>query len=100
MRADAGQGKPALEQILEGLSTDGVVIFLGMGDRDLERFLFDLSNRFHNFVFVNEFDSDCAAGLFANGDLFLMPSSFEPCGISQMLAMRDASPVSFTTPVD
>ncbi len=92
MRADAGQGKPALEQILEGLPTDGVLILLGMGDRDLERFLFDLSNRFHNFVFINGFDSDCAAGLFANGDLFLMPSSFEPCGISQMLAMRDGQP--------
>jgi len=92
MRADAGQGKPALERILEGLSTDGVLILLGMGDRDLERFLFDVSTRFHNFVFINGFDSNCAAGLFANGDLFLMPSSFEPCGISQMLAMRDGQP--------
>ena len=92
MRADAGQGKPALEQILEVLSTDGVLILLGTGDRDLERFLFDVSNRFTNFVFVNVFDNDCAAGLYANGDLFLMPSSFEPRGISQMLAMRDGQP--------
>ncbi|MGH8470399.1 MAG: glycogen synthase [Gammaproteobacteria bacterium] len=92
MHADAGHGKPSLEQILEGLSADGVLILLGTGDRDLARFLFDVSNRFHNFVFVNVFNNDCAGGLYANGDLFLMPSSFEPCGISQMLAMRDGQP--------
>jgi starch synthase len=39
-------------------------------------------------LFLAGFSNDVATALYANGDVFLMPSSFEPCGISQMLAMR------------
>jgi starch synthase len=41
---------------------------------------------------LNGYSDIIAPLLFANGDLFLMPSSFEPCGISQMVAMRDGQP--------
>jgi starch synthase len=51
-----------------------------------------MSALFENFIFLNGYSDECASALYANGDLFLMPSSFEPCGISQMLAMRDGQP--------
>jgi len=43
-------------------------------------------------VFLNGYSQSGADLLYAVGDLFLMPSAFEPCGISQMLAMRDGQP--------
>ena len=86
------EGKSALEQILEGMPDKSLLILLGTGDRNLEQFLYRMSQRFPNFIFLNGYDEACARALYANGDLFLMPSSFEPCGISQMLAMRDGQP--------
>lgn len=84
--------KSGLEGILEGLGTQGIYILLGAGGAKYERFLTEVSSKFKNFVFLNGYSDDCANALYANGDLFLMPSSFEPCGISQMLAMRDGQP--------
>ncbi|MEE9168367.1 MAG: glycogen/starch synthase [bacterium] len=86
------KGRSALERILEELPQNSFLILLGTGDRKLEKFLSDVSNRFARFLFLNGYDSAGADALYANGDLFLMPSSFEPCGISQMMAMRDGQP--------
>jgi starch synthase len=82
----------ALEEILRGLGDQGVYILLGTGNRTHERFLLDLSYRFSNFAFLKGYSDACATALYRNGDLFLMPSSFEPCGIGQMLAMREGQP--------
>jgi starch synthase len=85
-------GEPALGKILQGLGESAVILLLGTGDKNLEQFMLELSSEFPHFLFLNGFDNACAGALYANGDLFLMPSSFEPCGISQMLAMRDGQP--------
>lgn len=84
--------KSGVEGILEGLDSQGIYILLGNGREEYERFLTEVSARFENFIFLNGYSDDCAKALYASGDLFLMPSSFEPCGISQMLAMRDGQP--------
>lgn len=84
--------KSGLEGILEGLGKQGVYILLGTGGEEYEHFLTEVSSKFENFIFLNGYSDDCAKALYSNGDLFLMPSSFEPCGISQMLAMRDGQP--------
>ncbi len=82
----------ALQGILEGLGEDGLYVMLGTGDPHYENFFTRMSSRYDNFIFLNGFSNACASALYGCGDLFLMPSSYEPCGISQMLAMRDGQP--------
>lgn len=81
-----------LAQILADLGDDGIVLLLGNGDPILEQPLLDLTRQYANFVFLKGYSDLAAMLLYGAGDLFLMPSTFEPCGISQMLAMREGQP--------
>jgi starch synthase len=85
-------GRTALETLLAELGDRGLLIMLGSGDPALEAVLRKVAARHQNFLFICGYASELAPALYRNGDLFLMPSSYEPCGISQMLAMRDAQP--------
>lgn len=92
LRQPDDRGRPALEGVLEALGDRGVYLFLGSGDPDFENFLTATSARFPNFVFLRGYSEAVSNALYGAGDLFLMPSSFEPCGIGQMLAMRAGQP--------
>jgi|GEM_PF-70124 len=81
----------ALDKLLVDLH-DGVFIMIGSGEEYYEHFFTGAMARHENFLFLQGFSEDLADALYADGDLFLMPSSFEPCGISQMLAMRAGTP--------
>jgi starch synthase len=81
-------GASVLESILAHLGPDGLFIMVGSGDRDYVRFLSGIAARHERFLFLNGYSEAVAEHLYGAGDLFLMPSTFEPCGISQMLAMR------------
>lgn len=85
-------GRSALEAILDSLGDTGVLLMLGNGDPDYERFLSEVMTMHGNFLFLSGYSERLADVLYSAGDLFLMPSSFEPCGISQMLAMRAGQP--------
>ncbi|WP_236074984.1 glycogen synthase [Teredinibacter purpureus] len=85
-------GKTALETMLDTLSDRDQLILLGTGDAVYEDFLLRVSGRYSNFIFLNGYSHALSLYLYRYGDLFLMPSSFEPCGISQMLAMRAGQP--------
>ncbi len=51
-----------------------------------------MATRNDNILLLHGYSESLADPLYELGDLFLMPSSFEPCGISQMLAMRAGLP--------
>ncbi len=85
-------GQTALDNILQRLEGRAVFIMLGSGDPVLEKACQQLSAEHQNFIFINRYAEALAQRMYAQGDLFLMPSSFEPCGISQMLAMRAGQP--------
>jgi starch synthase len=85
-------GRMVLDALLECLGKQGTYLFLGSGDGELEQFLLAASVRHENFIFLRGYSDTLAEALYGSGHLFLMPSSFEPCGISQMLAMRAGQP--------
>ena len=71
---------------------------LGSGDRILSEQLAAAANNADRFTFVDGYDEDLSHRLIAAGDLFLMPSRFEPCGLAQMQAMRYGT-IPIVTPV-
>jgi starch synthase len=85
-------GRTALEHVLDAIGTQGVLIIVGSGETQYEEQIRELSSHASNFVFLRGYSDPLADGLYRSGDLFLMPSSFEPCGVSQMLAMRAGQP--------
>ena len=87
-----GEGGTALEGLLDRLGDQGRMILLGSGDPGLEQRFMEIAGRWRNLLFLRGYAEDFVQLLYASGDLFLMPSSFEPCGISQMLAMRCGQP--------
>jgi starch synthase len=85
-------GQPVLFRLLQHMGEDGVLILLGNGDARIERFLTMAAARYPSLVFLAGFSATVADNLYRSGDLFIMPSTFEPCGIGQMLAMRAGQP--------
>ena len=85
-------GRTPLEALLETLHNRGLLMMLGTGDKELEQACQRLATKHPNFLFFKQYSQRLSDLLFSNGDIFLMPSSFEPCGISQMLSMRQAQP--------
>ncbi len=71
---------------------NGRLIVLGSGDSKLEHLFTSAMARNNNFLFLKGYGQGVGDLMYQFGDLFLMPSSFEPCGISQMLAMRAGQP--------
>ena len=89
---ETGDGQTALESVLDVLGGSGVFFLLGSGDNALEDKVAAIAANRPNFIFLRGYNEAVGDQLYANGNLFLMPSSFEPCGISQMLAMRAGQP--------
>ena len=68
---------------------DAQMMILGTGEPQYEAFFRDLQAQFPDRVSAQiKFDLGLASRLYAGGDIYLMPSKSEPCGLSQMNAMR------------
>ena len=79
--------KAVLDELLA--TTDIQLVVLGSGDYQYEEFFRGLAERFPDKVgLCLGFIPDLARKIYAGADLFLMPSKSEPCGLSQMVALR------------
>jgi starch synthase len=77
----------ALPSLLQG--RDFSLLVLGSGDPPYVAFLEGLARRFPGRVaFRNGYDESLAHLIEAGGDIFLMPSRYEPCGLNQMYSLR------------
>lgn len=84
------KGFDLVERVLdEMMGFDICFLLLGSGDKTYERFMRDAENRHRgricSYIGYNE---ELSHRIYAGADMLLMPSLFEPCGLSQMIAMR------------
>lgn len=78
--------------IEEIMAADVEFIILGTGDWKYESSLKEIEARYSTkFKAIINFSTDLASKIYAGADMFLMPSKFEPCGLSQMIAMTYAT---------
>ena len=65
------------------------VVILGSGDKFYEDYYNHLAQKYpNNFKVYLGYNEQLANEIYAGSDMFLMPSRYEPCGLSQMIAMR------------
>lgn len=75
--------------LMNGFSGDAQFIVLGTGDRQYEEMFAHLAHAHpQKMTAFLDFNAGLAPLLYAGGDIFLMPSLFEPCGLGQIIAMR------------
>jgi starch synthase len=78
-----------LEELDNILQFDLQVVILGSGDQYYEHALSDIASRYPDkFKLILAFDVNLAQKIYAGADAFLMPSAFEPCGLSQLISLR------------
>lgn len=88
-RLDYQKGIDLIIPVIERLAGRVQFVILGMGDPRLENACRALARKFPESVSYNSrLDEKLAHRIYAASDLFLMPSRFEPCGLSQMIAMQ------------
>jgi len=78
----------AVVSLLEKDNSRLQVIVLGVGDPLLEKLLKKADKKYSQFRVIIDFDEGLAHRIYAGSDFFCVPSLFEPCGLTQMIAMR------------
>lgn len=84
------KGVDLICQILLELMKKGVqIVIFGQGEKRYVNYFNECREMYPGqFGFSDQYTEEMAAKVFAGADFYLMPSSFEPCGLSQMMAMR------------
>ncbi len=92
-RLSSQKGIDLLYPMIEFLSYTGSnVAIVGSGEKSIEDRFLELSrvNSKHIFIYIG-YNEELAHKVYASSDFLLMPSSFEPCGLSQMIAQKYGS---------
>lgn len=87
------KGMDLIIRIMDELVEDDVqLVIVGTGDAKYEQAFRDLAQRHPTKVSANIlFDEGLAHRVYAASDIFLMPSRYEPCGLSQLIALKYGS---------
>lgn len=90
-RLDSQKGIELVIQVMDRIAdySDAQILILGSGDRAYEVNIEQIAARHRGRIacYIG-FDGNLARQVYAGSDIFLMPSLFEPCGLSQLIAMR------------
>ncbi|WP_459129113.1 glycogen synthase GlgA [Guggenheimella bovis] len=89
-RIVSDKGMDLIDFIFEELMEEDIqFVLLGTGDKEYEDKFIEYARHYKSRVSTNIFFSESLARkIYAGSDIFLMPSRFEPCGLSQLIAMR------------
>lgn len=88
-RLDYQKGLDVVIDLIEKLHKQVQFVILGKGDPLLEKAYQGLARSYAGTVsYTGRLDEELAHKIYAGADIFLMPSRFEPCGLSQLIAMR------------
>jgi len=91
-RLVAQKGIDLLIDSLPFLMQENINLFvLGDGDAHITKKLKELANKYDNFYFFSGYDEKLSHQVYMAADFLLMPSTFEPCGLNQFIAMRYGS---------
>lgn len=89
-RLNEQKGIELIKQVLPGMMDLGAqLIVFGQGEQEYVDFFNEAKKKWPGQLgFSSDYTEEVAAQIFAGADMYLMPSRFEPCGLSQMMAMR------------
>ena len=84
------KGLDLVVRVIDDIIAKGAyLVVLGKGDWKYENILQNYQNKYPDKIrVIINFSQDIASKIYGGSDIFLMPSKFEPCGLSQMIAMR------------
>lgn len=77
-----------IDKIDEIMNMNLQMIILGSGDEHYNNYFKEARNRYNNLVYIENYNVDKAKQIYSGADFLLMPSRIEPCGLSQMIALR------------
>jgi starch synthase len=89
-RLAAQKGLDIVAEALPAIMASGAqLVILGTGDATYQKLLTEASRRYPKRMrILLRYDEKLAKQIYAGCDMFLMPSHYEPCGLSQMIALR------------
>lgn len=90
-RVGVQKGSDIVYEAIKSFVDDAQFVILGTGVEEYEEKFESLNDELENYHAIIDFDSKLANEIYIASDMFLMPSLFEPCGISQLIAQYYAS---------